>query len=164
MSVDMKRDNPEVRFRLDLELREQLEAEAKKNNRSLSAEVNARLQQSLSDAGRNADADREEMLRSTIAAKDAELSALRNGAAFMIANIEELCRRLLDAVYEDVKEGDETDKPLIENMLEREVSSFLQHFGVSDRMRGKVGVLFGGDRKKLIPETWEERRAKRKKD
>jgi hypothetical protein len=75
MSVDMKRDNPEVRFRLDLELREQLEAEAKKNNRSLSAEVNARLQQSLSDAQRNADADREELLRSTIAAKDAELSA-----------------------------------------------------------------------------------------
>jgi hypothetical protein len=31
-------------------------------------------------------------------------------------------------------------------------------------MRGKVGVLFGGDQKQLIPETWEERRAKRKKE
>jgi hypothetical protein len=30
----------------------------------------------------------------------------------MIANIEELCRRLLDAVYEGVEKGDEADKPL----------------------------------------------------
>jgi len=92
----------------------------------------------------NALEEQVELLRALLAAKDAELAALKSGTATTIAGLEEFASRLIDAVYEDAeREGHNVDeKKILKEALETEVSLFSEAFSIPQHHRGRIASRF----------------------